>query len=367
MKLDINKEKLLKGIQKTEKVVGKNMTLPVLSCILIETEKDYLKISATNLDISIVYKIPAKIEKEGKVAIPTGTINSFLSNLPKNDSRINLELKDDNIHITTESTDTVIKTQSSEDFPEIKEIKNEKEVSLDIKDFISGLNSVWYSSSISSIKPELSSVHIYPEGSDLIFVATDSFRLAEKKVKTKNSDDFESVLIPFKNVSEIIRIFDDIDEDVKVYFEEDQLIIVSEDIYIASRIIEGNFPDYKQIIPKEVSTEINVLKEDLNQTLRISNVFSDKFNQVNFSVFPEDNIFEVQATSSDVGESKNRVKSKIKGENIKINFNNKYISDCFGSIKSDAIELYFNGTDKPMIIKGTNDESFMYLVMPMNR
>jgi len=367
MKLEINKERILRSIQKAEKIASKNVTLPVLSCLLFEAKDGELNIKATNLDISIVISNKAKIEKDGIAAIPSQTISSYISNLPKSDTSVNFELRDNNLYINTKSSDTTIKTQSVDDFPQINKTSSDGQTRVKSEDFIKGLNSVWYSSSNSNIKPELSSVYVYQNEDHLFFVATDSFRLAEKKVRVKNIDNFKDVLIPFKNVTEIIRVFDDVEEELTLDLVEDQLIIKSEEVYLSSRIVDGTFPDYKQIIPKESKTNVNVLKEDFIQSLKISNIFSGKFNQVVFSILPEDSIFEIQSTSNDLGETKNVIKSKQSGENLKISFNSKYINDCFNSIKSESISLDFCGLDKPMIIKASNDDSFTYLVMPMNK
>lgn len=367
MKLEINKERFLSSIQKAEKIANKNTTLPVLSCLVFDASNGEVRTKATNLDISLITKNDAKISREGTVAVPAQTILSYLSNLPKGDTTINLELKEKVLHITTKSSDTAIKTHPLEDFPEIKEKSLGDEIKIKSEDLIKGLNSVWYSSSTSSIKPELSSVYIYSDDGDLVFVATDSFRLAEKRVKTKNADVFQDVLIPFKNVVEIIKVFDDLEDEINISFQEDQVVIQTENIYLSSRVVDGTFPDYKQIIPKEIKTEVNLLKEDFMQGLKVSNIFSGKFNQVVFSIIPTDDIFEIQSTSNELGETKNIIKSKMKGENLKISFNNKYINDCFGSIKSESISLDFCGLDKPMVIKGLDNDRFTYLVMPMNK
>lgn len=367
MKLEINREKLSRGIQKSEKISSKNSTLPVLSCVLLQSSEKELKIKSTNLDLGLTINIPVKGAKDGEILVPAATLNSFISNLPKNDTTVTFEQKDNNLFITSKSTETSIKTQPIDDFPTIPEVKSLKEFKLNSRDFIKGLNSVWFSTAISSIKLELSSVYIYPLENDLVFVSTDSFRLSEKKIHVKNPGEFESLLIPYKNVVEMIRIFDDVDEELTLIFEEDQLAIKSSEIELVSRVVDGNFPDYKQIIPSETKTEVKVLKDDLIQGLKLSNIFSDNFNQVTFSIMPNDGIFEIQSNSQDVGETKNSVKSKSEGDNIKISFNSKYISDCFNSIKSESVSLKFNGVDKPMIIQGIDDPSFLYLVMPMNR
>ncbi len=367
MNLKIDREKLSRGIQKSEKISNKNSTLPVLSCILLQSGNDMLRIKSTNLDLGLIILIPIKDAPEAEILVPATTINSFIQNLPKSDNTVNLEHKESILSVTSKSTETTINTQPIDDFPSIPEVKSPKTFKMNSQDLIKGLNSVWFSTAISSVKPELSSVHIYSLENDLVFVSTDSFRLSEKKIHTKNSGDFESLLIPYKNVVEIIRIFDDVNEEITLFFEDDQLVIQSEEIYLVSRVIDGNFPDYKQIIPKETKTEVQVLKEDLIQSLKLSNIFSDNFNQVVFSIMPKDGIFEIQSNSKDVGETKNSLKMKATGDNIKISFNSKYISDCFSSIKSESILMKFDGPDKPMIVQGIDDSSFMYLVMPMNR
>jgi DNA polymerase-3 subunit beta len=367
MKLEISKEKISHAVNKAEKISTKNSTLPVLECVMLDYDGEKLNLKSTNLDISLSVSVRVKGDKENRVLVPATTLNSFLSNLPKNDSVVTFETEGDNLHITSESTDTVINTQPVDDFPVVSDEGSGKEFKINAQDLLKGLNSVWYSTATSSIKPELSSVYIYHNDGDLIFVATDSFRLSEYKLNVKDAGEFESVLIPYKNVVEIIRIFEDLDEEITLYFKDDQLIIKTEEIRVVSRVVEGNFPDYNQIIPKETSTEIDVLKEDFAQGLKLSNVFSDNFNQVVFSIMPEDNIFEINSNSTSIGETKNKVKSKMTGENLKISFNGKYITDCFQSIKSDGLHMKFNGLDKPMIIQGSNDKNFLYLVMPMNK
>ena len=163
MKLEINKERFLKALQKISKVTNKNVSLPILSCLLFEAKGSALQIKSTNLDISTIFNLKAKIGEEGVLTVPAEAIYSYISNLPKSDTTINLELKENLLHINTKSSDTTIKTQSTDDFPEIKEKTLKDEIRVKSDDFISGLKSVWYSSSTSSIKPELSSIYIYQE------------------------------------------------------------------------------------------------------------------------------------------------------------------------------------------------------------
>lgn len=367
MKIECSKEKLLRAVSKVEKITGKNPTLPVLACVVLEAKGSKLIVRSTNLDLGIEMTIPVKVHKEGVVAIPGNILLSYVTNTVS-EGNINLEEIKGNLLVTCSKNETQIKALSSEDFPTIPKLSSDKKSVIESTELLKGLKSVWYSASVSSMKPELASVYLYPDDKgNVVFVATDSFRLAEKKIESKTNNTFENVLIPYRNVQEIIRVFDDVQDALEVYFDNNQIVFVTDGIYLVSRIIDGNFPDYHQIIPKENSTEVVMLKDDLMTALKLSNIFSDKFNQATFTIQPKDGIFEIRSKNIDKGENRNIVDATLRGENIEINFNHKYITDSFSSINSDSIVLMFNGSSKPMVMRGINDQSFMYLVMPLNK
>lgn len=366
MKAECVKEKFCLAVSKAEKITGKNMTLPILSCIMIEAKSNFLVLKATNLDLGIEIKIPAKVSVEGVVTVPGAILNGFLANL-SGDNNLSLETRDGNLSVSSSVSQTVIKSFQSEDFPTIPKVMDGKVYEINSPDLVKGLKSVWYSASLSNIKPELSSVYIHSKDEGLVFVATDSFRLAEKVVKFKKNSDFENILIPFKNVSDLLKIISDEKDALAINFTKNQISFEYKDIYIVSRVIDGVFPDYQQIIAKEFKTEVIVLKQDLINTLKLSNIFSDDFNQVNIKVSAANKILELKTKNSNVGENVNKLQATVEGEDIEINFNHKYIIDCFQSIDSDSVSLSFNGLNKPMVIRGVSDRSFTYLVMPMNR
>ena len=366
MRIECLKEKLQWAVSTAERVTGKNLTLPVLGCIELVAQNNSLTIRATNLDLGLEITLPVKISEEGTMAVPGGVLGSFLSNL-SNDKNVTLETKEGNLSVSTPHSATVIKSFPHEDFPTIPAVEKDKVFTMPAKDFVKGLRSVWYSSATSSMKPELSSVFIYVDDESMIFAATDSFRLAEKRVKIKKGKEMPQLLIPFKNVPEIIKVLDAAPGDVDLFSNKNQLALSFGGTYLTTRIIDGVFPDYKQIIPKESKTEAIVLKQDLVNALKISNIFSDKFHQLNVKVSVGAKTLELKTRNSDVGENNNKLQSAITGEDIEINFNYKYISDCFQSVDADSVSLQFNGLNRPMVIRGISDRSFMYLVMPMNR
>jgi DNA polymerase-3 subunit beta len=366
MKIECVKEKLHIAVSKAEKIVGRNVNIPILSCLLFETKGNNLIIKSTNLDLGLEISIPVKVEEYGKVAIPAVIINSFLNNLNDN-KNISLETKENVLKVYTENSEANIKTLSSEDFPTIPLVDNGKICRINSKDFGNGIKSVIYSASTSSVKPELSSVYMYSNEENLVFVSTDSFRLAEKTIKTKKNTNIPGILIPFKNAMDILKIIDTTDEEIEINSTKNQISFTFGGTYLVSRVIDGVFPDYKQIIPKEEKTKITVLKQDLINSMKISSIFSDNFNQINISILKGEKNIHVKTKNSNIGENTNKIEATIEGESIEVNFNHRYIVDCLTSISSDSISLSFNGINKPLVIHGTSDKTFMYLVMPMNR
>lgn len=366
MNIECVKEKLVYAISKAEKVTSKNVSLPILSCLLLEAKDSNLIIRSTNLDLGVEIIIPAKVNKSGKIAISGSIFNNFLINIT-NEKNISLEESKGNLKISTKNSESLIKTFPVDDFPNIPKITEGKSFSFGAQTLIKGFKSVMYSSSNSTIRPVLSSVLVLQEDDNMVFVATDSFRLAEKKIGIKKNKDFSQILIPHKNVNEIIRVLDDIKDDVVVSLNENQIALTYNGLYLTSRIIDGAFPDYKQIIPKDIKTDVTILKQDLITSLKVSNIFSDKFSQVVFSVLPRDKKFRITTKNLDVGENVNNIDAVIKGDSLTASFNYKYIVDCFQSIDSDSITLSFSDTNKPLVIRGTSDKSFLYLVMPMNK
>lgn len=363
------KNNLKEGVMLVEKAVSKNLNLPVLGSILISTNNDLpgrVKLTATNLELGIEVIIPAKVEKNGIVAVPAGVLSSFISNFSGNEN-INLKAVKDNIIISTSNSSTLIKSYPSGDFPSLPVVKKSKQFSILIKNLINGLKSVFYSASLSNIKPEISSVYIAPfSNSSIVFVSTDSFRLAEKKIES-NLKDFIPVIIPFRNIIEIIRVFEDKEGEVEIIIDKNQIIFMTDQIKLISRLIDGVFPDYKQLIPTKFTTVVTINKTVLNDSLKTAGIFSGKLNEVQFNIKADENIFKIKTLSQDIGEYNNSITTNIRGDDLIISFNCKYIFDCLNHLSSEEINLQFNKSNKPMVITNTNDNSFQYLVMPMNK
>ena len=367
MHIEVLTEALKDGLNKSVKVANKHISLPVLSCLLLKAENNHINISATNLELGIDIKIPAKIIEEGTIAVPADVFWNLISQI-QNVPKVVLKLTiDSNLKVVSGSSEGVIKTVPHDDFPSIPALNNPvSSLSIKAQNFSDISKAVLYSSSISSIKPELSSILYYINQNDeLVAVATDLFRLAEKKITIKKHKDFDKVLISVKNILEIIRIIQDIKGDIDIFVQDNQVAFIVDDIYVVARTVDSAFPDYKQIIPTEYKTEVILLKQDLVNALKILRVFTDKLQHLKFEMAPKDNIFHMYMKNNDVGESNSKIQAKVEGESLTISFNFKYISDVLSVIPEDSIKLEFNGVGKAVVIRGIGNQSFLYLVMPL--
>ncbi|HUD03999.1 MAG TPA: DNA polymerase III subunit beta, partial [Candidatus Paceibacterota bacterium] len=365
MKFECVKDRFVDVLGKIERITSKNQTLPVLSCVYLEAKENNVVLKSTNLECGLEISVPAKVISPGSLAIPASVLLSFVNSIK--DKNITFEAKDGNLSIVTKHHTGTIKSLPHDDFPLIPKIDLKNTIAISITSILKGLKSVWYSASTSTIKPELSSVYVYKSDNDLVFVSTDSFRLAEKKISLKGLKDIKPIIIPVKNVGDIIKTLDGGTEGIHVAFDKNQIAFSSPSTYLVSRIIDATFPDYQQIIPKSFLTEVVVLKQDLIDTLKSLIVFSDKFHQLNIKVEPEKKLLVLQSKNNDVGESLSTLEGAVTGDSVDMNFNQRYVVDCLQSIEGDSVSLLFGGSMKPLVVRGISDPSFTYLVMPMNR
>jgi len=368
MKIICSQERLLKALSVLERVVGKKESLQVLSCVLFDAKKESLLLQATNLETGVETSIPAQVKEQGRVAIPAKILTQTIKTTT--DKEINISLENDTVRISSKHTNTIIKTIEKNEFPIIPKTKkgDGKQIQIQTKILIEGIQAVFYTASQSMIRPELASIYIYTDDSHLVFAATDSFRLAEKRVSMGKKIEVPDLLIPSKNASDLVHTLLSIEsETVSLLNEESQLSVEGENTYFVSRVIDATFPNYKEIIPKKHTTEVIALTEDLKNTFSKARVFSNTSHQIGIHVYPKKKMFTITAQNNDVGETADTVEAALSGEDVDINFNLSYIAECLQTIHTDSVALYFNGTGKPLVIKGVGDTSFVYLVMPLNR
>jgi DNA polymerase-3 subunit beta len=365
MKITTTKEKLLSVIQMAERITGKKESLPILSCILIDAGKEIL-LRSTNLEAGFEGKLAGEIGESGTIAVPAAVLSQTIRSI--SGDKITLTSEEHNLLIESRGTKTLIKAVSHEEFPPLPQTASKGGLSLDRARLIAALHAVSYAASPSMIRPDLGSIYVAISGGSMVCVATDSFRLAEKTVLDGGGKAEGELLIPLKHALELIHVLEHIDEEkVMLFSDEAQLSVSGGGIRYVSRVVDATFPNYKEIIPKKYATEATVLKSDFGEMLRKARVFAGNDMHVGFHLYPKKKIFSALARSADVGEMSDSIDAALSGDDLDINFHIGYLSDCLGAIESDSLQLGFSGPGRPLVIRGVSDQSFMYLVMPLNR
>ena len=366
MKIETTLENIQGVVARIQKVSSKNLSLPVLENVLLTAKGKTCVARVTNLHVGVEVTLPVKVIEEGEIAVNLSVLGQITSSLSASGSVV-LEVDGTTLNISTDHSDMQVKLAPHADFPTLPRVEEGTTITLPIETLIDGVKSVVYSASLSDIKPEISSVFIYNENNELVFVATDSFRLAERRVVVDTGAEVPGVIIPVKNMHECIKVFGGLTGDVSLMIGKNQLSIQSDSTYFTSRIIDGNYPEYQRIIPTKSTTEAVVLKDELVKALRLVNVFSDNFNQITLSVNQKSGTITMHSRNADIGENHTTVDAAVKGGDIEMHLNHKYLSDVLQSLATDSLQFSFVDKGKPCVIRGVGDPSFLYLIMPMNR
>jgi len=369
MKLILLKNNLIEGLFSVERSIGINTNLPILKNVLISAENDKIMIAATNLDIAITHIILGKIIESGSITVPLGIFNAIIKNL--NSERITLETKENGLFVITDNYEATIQGLDAKDFPIIPDISNKKNsIKIQSLEFLDSMKKVIVATHFSDIRPEISGVYINYSGDKLVFVATDSFRLAEKTINsTSISSDFESVsfILPLHTAEELLRVISDSDGEISVFIDQNQALFSTKTKNVTTRLIDGRFPDYQAIIPKETGTEITINRQEFINAIKLTSSFSGKTNDVCLTISENKKAIEIFSSDGSIGENKYKIPIKLKGESLSAVFNWKYILDGLKIYTSEDIVLGTNSPDRPAIIKNTSDKSIIYVVMPIRK
>jgi len=380
MKIIILKEKLKEGISIVERISTKSLNLPILNNILIKTEKNFLNLISTDLEIGINWWSLAKIEEEGEITIPSKVFSSFINFLPN--KPINLTLKNLNLKIDCENYHTSIIGASSEEFPIIPKVGKTEKISIQNKIFYQGLSQVVDIASSSMIKPEISGIYFLFQKNLITITATDSFRLGEKKiyldpVNNINISKDYSFILPQRTAKEIINIFNEREGEMIIYFSPNQVLFENlfletphPEIQLVSRLIDGEYPSYQEIIPQKNETQITFNVNEFINQIKSAAIFSGKTNEIKLEIDPLKNKLILFSQDQNIGEYESSLNAKITGSPCKISFNYRFLLDGLLSIalsqgKNSEATLDLINSDKPGVLRPVDDNSYLYLIMPI--
>lgn len=373
MKLSCTQINFNKGLNIAEKVVSKISTLPILGNVLLETDKGRLKLSATDLEIGIIYWLGAQIQTQGSITVPARLLSGFVNSLPN--KKINISSRGTNLNLKCESFKANIKGLNAKDFPIIPKIKEKPLVSLPVPLLCRAFSQVTPAVAVSQTRPEISGVLIRFDNQEVRIAATDSYRLAEKKIQNKNKiDQLISIIVPSRTIYELIRVLNEQEGEVEIVLGDNQVLFRFGDIHLVSRLIEGQYPDYEQIIPKKSKTQALILTSELLGAVKSASLFAGRTDEIKLSFKKSNNsaFLEIKAESDEKGSNVSRVKIKLNGLPNEITFNYRYLLDGLHNILTDLVDLNINDDKAPALLKPftepgkrPKDKDYLYLIMPI--
>ena len=371
MKAEILKENFKNGLNIAERVVGKNLSLPILDNVLISAEDNFLSLSSTDLETAIKLWILTKIIKKGKVVVPVKFLSSFVSLLPN--EKITLEEKNQGLYVECKSFKNQIRGFNPEEFPLIPEFDNLEYLEIDNKKLCEGLSQIVDIASPSQSRPEISGIYFSFSKNSIKIVATDSFRLAEKNISLEKPVKKDvSFILPQKPAREIINILDEKEGKLKIYFLPNQTMFEfgmqeapHPQVQIISRLIEGEYPNYEEIIPKKFKTHIILKRDEFLSQVKAASLFSGKINEIKIKADIQNKEVQISAQDPDIGQSQSSISAKIEGDPMEASFNHKFLADGLLNIKSSEIIFDLSKEEGPCVLKPVGDTSYIYVVMPI--
>lgn len=364
MKVEAIQEQLLSGINIVSRAVASRAQLPVLSHILFEATVEGVVLSATDLEIGIKVKVPAKVEKKGVVAVPAKMFSEFLASLPP--GKVEIELAGETLVLKAPGYKGKFQTISPDEFPEILPITKEAEIgSIPAKTLKEAIEGVVFASAKDSLRPILTGVLWEVSKKKIRLVATDGFRLAIEDIKVETKADQLNLLVPSRVVMEVIRLGEQEEIMIGYTSKTNQVSFMIGEIQVVSQLLAGNFPEYGKILPKEFVSEVVANKDELLQGVRATHIFArDNSNMVKWQVTKKK--LTLSASSPERGECSVEVPITLSGDDTEIIFNAKYVLDYLTIAQGETIEVGMGDKLAPGMFRDPKRESGRYIVMPIN-
>jgi len=363
MKATLTKTDLQRGISYVQNVVPSRSALPIISNVLLELEKDQLKLSATDLRVGIECSVPARVGRSGKLSVSGMRLAEIARELPEKDVAIE-STKDNALAVKCDKIYFKVLGLPGDEFPSLPVITTETPVTFEQMQLREMFQKTAFAISTEQARYTLTGLLLDIEGGSVRAVATDGRRLSYAQKPIDVPKKFRATaIIPDKMVAEVIRLMKG-DGDVKVEIGENQIAFSFESVRLVSQLIEGNFPDYKAAIPKKYDREVVVDTYEFTMaTRRAAVVTSREFNSVKLQI--QKGLMILSAATPDVGEAENEIPASYDGDGLEIVFNPDYLLDALGSIESDRTILQLKDEKSPGVLKPYGSEEYIYVVMPI--
>lgn len=370
MRFTCTKDNLLKGFDMVSGVVRKSVNLPILANTLIEVKENKVELVATDLELATRATIRAKVDAPGSFTVPTKTMSDFIRLLTE--EQVTVSLEGNELHIISGTTSTKIKGTPADEFPVFPEIEAEKNYTLLAEPFRQALSDVVIATAKNEIRPELSGVYagFFTERfGGLVMAATDSYRLAEKKLSVAQGTDQFTAIIPAHTVQEMIRLIGlgEGETQVRISFSGNHLMVRFDTFELSSRLVDGRYPDYAQIIPTEFAASATVSGDMLTKKIKAASLFTTLgVNAVRFEITPEMKSLSLSSISTQKGEHSASVEAVITGEKNDILLNHRYVLDGLSHMSGDIV-FEMNSPQSPCLFHEKDKDEYLYIVMPIRQ
>lgn len=364
MNISCTTENLKKGLAIVSHIVGKNQNLPILNNVLLSCEDGVLTLATTNLEIGIQTQVRGKVGKAGNVTIPARLLTDYINNLTAD--TVELNTKGLQLTVIAKGSKTTIKGVDAAEFPLLPGIEATQAFSLSVGLLKTALKQTVFAASRDSARPELGNVLTKVQNNSLTLAATDSYRLAEKQIPVQTAGEFQ-VLVPQNTLLEAQRVFgESTDEQVNVEVNDNQIKISNTSTFLISRISEGQFPDYRQIIPESSNTTATVGIQALTQAVRATSIFCRQGID-DIKLYFANNKLTISALNDQVGESEVVVDVELSGEESEIVFNYHYLLDVLAVIQGSEVLVGVSDSSLPGVVKPKSGSDYVYVIMPIKQ
>lgn len=364
MELTVTQENLARALASSSRVASTKTQLPILGNILLRTDGHRLMIAATNLEIATSQLIGAKIINEGAITIPARLITEFVGSLPK--TTVTLKVTDNHLHITAAGYKSVINGTAADDFPELPTI-NEKEAvtySINAVDLKHAITQTILTASSDSTRPVLTGVYWHSHDGALYLASTDGYRLSEKRLVETKSD--VAAIIPTSTLQEVMRTMNDDIEAIEVLFDETQVRFRLNDAEITSQLIDGNFPDYRQLIPATSESVITLARTEFAQITKVAGLFArESGGSITVTADAEKSVLSLHSVASELGENTSEAAATVTADG-QVTLNSRYLIEALGVIEGDSVVFRFSGKLSPCVLSADGtDSDYQHIIMPL--
>ena len=364
MNIQILQENLLRAVLRAGRIVPSKPQLPIIQNILLTTEGGRLKVTATNLETTETVFVGAKVISEGGICIPSRLISEYVSSLPQ--STVELSVQEGSLLIECAGYKATIPGISSSEYPQVAQQKENTMIEIQKELLIQNLNRVVFSAATDEGRPVLTGIRIAEKGTELIFAATDGYRLSVKKQNTESIHGLD-LLVPAKAIIEVLKIAAEEKEVAVVQLskqKDNQLLFVIGDTEIRTRLIDGDYPNYERIIPTKYNTRVVFEREILQKAVKSASIFArDSANIIKLDIHEQS--VTVSANTPQLGEDQIIIDAHVDGEGGEMAFNSRFLLEFLANVQEDTLVFEMTGSLNSGVFRLPKDDSYLHIIMPV--